>query len=68
MRYKEIKIYDIKNNPKEVNNILTDNTNYFYNDLFVLLHGNHFNFDKCTIKALKSLKEKIEEVLDKTKT
>ena len=64
MRYKEIEFYDIKNNPKKVNITLTDNINYFNNDLYILACGNHFNFDEYSIQALKSLKERIEKVLD----
>ena len=64
MRYKEIECYDIKNNPNKVNVTLTNNANYFNNDLYILSCGNHFNFDDYTIGALKSLKERIEQVLD----
>lgn len=65
MKYKEIELYDIKHNPNTVNITLTDNANYFNNDLYILSCGNHFEFDSDTIKALKSLKERIKMVLDK---
>lgn len=59
--YKEIELYDIKNNPKKVNCIISDNTSTLLNDLYILKIGNKsiFQFDEYTIRALKSLSEEI---------
>lgn len=61
--YKEIQLYDIKNNPKKVNCIISDNASALLNDLYILNIGNKstFQFDKDTIDALKCLSKKINE-------
>lgn len=61
--YKEIQLYDIKNNPKKVNYIISDNALTLLNDLYILNIGNKstFQFDKDTIDALKRLSKKINE-------
>lgn len=61
--YKEIQLYDIKNNPKKVNYIVSDNASTLLNDLYILNIGNKgtFQFDEDTIYALKRLSKKINE-------
>lgn len=61
--YKEIQLYDIKNNPKKVNCIISDNASTLLNDLYILNIGNKdtFQFDEDTIYALKRLSKKINE-------
>lgn len=63
--FKEVQLYDIKRNPLKVNCIMTDNANYFSNELYILAEGNHFKFDSETLKAFEALKKSLEEVLDK---
>ena len=65
MQYEELELYDIKHNPSKVQCIVTDNAHHFYNDLYTLADGNHFEFDADTLKALDSLKTKIENILEK---
>ena len=59
--YKEIQSYDIKNNPKKVNYIISDNASALFNDLYILNNGNKgtFQFDEDTIYALKRLSKEI---------
>lgn len=64
---KDIQLYDIKNNPNKVNIILTDNCKKFSNTIYILAQGNHFNFDKETKQALKSLVNNIENYIFKGK-
>lgn len=61
--YKEIQLYDIKNNPKKVNYIISDNASTLLNDLYILNIGNKgtFQFDEDTIYTLKRLSKKINE-------
>ncbi len=66
MIYKEIEYYDIKHNPQNVQNIITDNAHHFGNDLYILNDGNHFEFDTETKDALNYLLKKIQNILDKT--
>ncbi len=65
MQYEEITLYDIKHNHPKVQCIVTDNAHHFSNDLYILASGNHFEFDADTLKALDSLKTKIENILEK---
>ena len=65
MQYEELTLYDIRHNPPKVQCIVTDNAHHFYNDLYTLADGNHFEFDADTLKALDSLKSKIENILEK---
>ena len=59
--YKEIQLYDIKNNPKKINYIISDNASTLLNDLYILNIGNKstFQFDEDTIYALKRLSKEI---------
>lgn len=57
---KEIQLYDIKNNPEKVNNILVDNLLELDNELYILATGNHFNFDDDTKWALRKLIKNIQ--------
>ena len=66
MVYKEIKYFDIKNNPQKVQEIITDNANHFNNDLYILKDGNHFEFDTDTRDALNSLMLRIQHILKNT--
>lgn len=61
--YKEIQLYDIKNNPKKANYIISDNASTLLNDLYILNIGNKgtFQFDEDTIYTLKRLSKKINE-------
>lgn len=63
MIYEEITMYNIINNPKKVQYILTDNANHFANDLFVLKNGNNFEFDNDTRNALNRLMLQIQNCL-----
>ena len=66
MIYKEINSYDIKNNPQKIQEIMTDNTNHFDNDLYILTEGNHFKFDTDTRDALNCLALRIQNILKNT--
>ena len=59
--YQEIQSYDIKNNPKKVNYIISDNASTLFDDLYILNVGNKstFEFDEDTIYALKRLSKQI---------
>lgn len=61
--YKEVQLYDIINNPKKVNYIISDNASALLNDLYILSIGNKstFQFDEDTICMLKRLSKKINE-------
>lgn len=65
MMFREIDFHDICHNPTKVNEIMTDNVHVLSNQLYVLVEGNHVVFDEDTIKALQSLKNYLEKVLDK---
>lgn len=58
-----IQLYDIRNRPQLVNISMTDNTNQFYNDLYILIDGNHFHFDVEATNALLALAKYIIEKL-----
>ena len=66
MMFKEIDFYDIRHNPAKVNEIMTDNAHVLSNQLYVLVEGNHVVFDEDTLKALQSLKNYLQRVLDKS--
>lgn len=59
--YKEIQLYDIKNNHKKVNCIISNNASTLINDLYILNIGNKstFQFDEYTIHVLKRLSKEI---------
>lgn len=59
--YKEVQLYDIKNNPNKINCIISDNASTLLNDLYILNIGNKstFQFDKDTISILKRLSKEI---------
>lgn len=65
MMYREIDFFDVRYNPAKVNEIITDNVHVLSNQLYVLVEGNHVVFDEDTTKALQSLKNYLEKVLDK---
>lgn len=66
MMFRELDFYDIRHNPAKVNEIMTDNVHVLSNQLYVLVEGNHVAFDEDTTKALESLKNYLEKVLDKS--
>ena len=66
MMFKEIDFYDIRHNPAKVNEIMTDSAHVLSNQLYVLVEGNHVVFDEDTLKALQSLKNYLQRVLDKS--
>lgn len=66
MMFRELEFYDIRHNPAKVNEIMTDNVHVLSNQLYVLVEGNHVAFDADTTKALESLKNYLEKVLDKS--
>lgn len=59
--YKEVQLYDIINNPKKVNCIISDNASTLLNELYILSIGNKstFQFDEDTIHILKRLSKEI---------
>lgn len=65
MLFKEIDFYDIRHNPAKVNAVMTDNIHVLSNQLYVLVEGNHVEFDADTIKALTSLENYLKKILDK---
>ena len=65
MQYEELTLYDIRHNPPKVQCIVTDNAHHFYNDLYILADGNHFELDTDTRNALNSLKLRIENILNR---
>ena len=69
MKYKEIEMFDIINNPNKVNEIIEDNAHHFMNDLYILLEGNRsrFTLSEDARKALQSLALDIEYRLYKLK-
>jgi hypothetical protein len=64
MQYKEVESWDIANKPEKVIIIITDNANHFSNDLYILVKGRNFSFDKDALNALENLKNEIEEILN----
>lgn len=66
MMYREIDFFDVRYNPAKVNEIITDNVHILSNQLYVLVEGNHVVFDEDTMKALKSLENYLQKVLDKS--
>lgn len=70
MLYKEIEYYDIRHNPKLVDEIIADNANHFSNDLYILCKGNQFQFSEIAKNDLIHLANKIlnyfEKPIDKT--
>lgn len=56
----DIQLYDIKNIPKKVNVILTNNAIEFANEIYILVQGNHFNIDDEAKWALQKLVKDIE--------
>lgn len=69
MKYREIEMFDIVNNPDKVNEIIEDNAHHFMNDIYVLLEGNRsrFTLSEDARKALQSLALDIEYRLYKLK-
>ena len=65
MFFREIELFDIRHNPTRVNEVITDNAKILSNQLYVLVEGNHVVFDEDTLKALQSLKNYLQRVLDK---
>lgn len=59
-----IQLYDIRNRPQLINISMTDKANQFYNDLYVLIDGNHFRFDTEATNALLTLAKYIIEKLE----
>lgn len=66
MMFKEIELYDIRNNPAKVNITMTDNVHVLHNQLYILVDGNHVPLDKDTMNALQSLENYLKKVLDKS--
>lgn len=62
MKYQEIEMFDIINNPNKVNAIIEDNAHHFMNDIYILLKGNRsrFTLSEDAKKALQSLALDIE--------
>ena len=58
-----IQAYDIKHNQHKVNVLLTNTARSFNNTLYTLSVGNYFEMDDESRQALRSLKERIEDVL-----
>lgn len=58
-----IQLYDVRNRPHLVNIQMTDTANQFHNDLYILIEGNHFQFDVEASNALRSLAKYIVEQL-----
>jgi hypothetical protein len=69
MKYKEIEMFDIINNPDKVNAIVEDNAHHFMNSIYILLEGNRsrFTLSEDAKKALQSLALDIEYRLNKIK-
>ena len=65
MMYREIDFFDVRYNPAKVNEIITDNVHVLSNQLYILVEGNHVVFDEDTMKALESLENYLQKVLDK---
>lgn len=63
MQYEEIHGYDIYNNPKKVNIIVSDNARHFRNDISILVRGHHFELDRDAKNDLISLAKDIEYYL-----
>lgn len=59
MQYEEIHSYDIHNNPKKVNIIVSDNARHFANDLYILTTGTNFSLDYIAKKDLRNLAKQI---------
>lgn len=63
MQYEEIHSYDIHNNPKKVNIIVSDNARHFRNDISILIKGCHFELDEEAKNDLIALAKDIEYYL-----
>ena len=64
IRVYRIQLYDIRNHPQLINVSMTDKANQFYNDLYILIDGNHFHFDTEAASALLTLAKYIIEKLE----
>ena len=63
MQYEEIRCYDIHNNPKKVNFVVSDNARHFRNDISILIKGCHFELDREAKNDLIALAKDIEHYL-----
>lgn len=63
MQYEEIHCYDIHNNSKKVNTIVSDNARHFRNDISILIRGYHFELDTEAKNDLIALAKDIEYYL-----
>ena len=64
--YREIKIFDIKNNPSAVYSYLCDNTNSLHRDLYICVEGNRMDIPKDVQDSLLSLSRTIQKYFEKT--
>ena len=63
MQYEEIYYYDIRNNPKKVNIIVSNNARHFRNDIFILVRGCPVELDREAKNDLIALAKDIEYYL-----